>query len=244
MPTSSTWWRRHFGSSSGAEDAVDPKRLRRPRAEQQTLSTIPIRVASPKRSASPVHESYRYEPITTPNTTRMLLLNSVASGKRLSGRLEIVKLDECEPWEAVSYAWGQSKRSSHVEIDGKVLPITANLEDALLDLRCTGDECRLWVDQICVDQANPDERSIQVRLMGEIYKHAQRVLVYLGPDPGNIAKQAFFMIKMLGSLDEDQRNLIETNGIKPLDPLISHVKTLFDLPWVRYPLLIVAMLPA
>jgi hypothetical protein len=200
-------------------------------------------MASPKQPASPVQERYHYEPITTPNTTRMLVLNPSSNGKGLSGRLEIVKLDECEPWDAVSYAWGQSERSSQVEIDGKILPITTNLEDALLDLRYIDSECRLWVDQVCVNQENLDERGAQVRLMGEIYKNATLVLVYLGPDTEKIANEAFFMIKVLSSLDREQRELILSNGIMALNPLFAHVKTLFDLPWVRYSQHIFYLLP-
>jgi hypothetical protein len=37
-----------------------------------------------------------------------------------------------------------------------------------------------WYDALCIDQDNDLERGHQVRLMGEIYKHAWRVLAWLG----------------------------------------------------------------
>lgn len=38
----------------------------------------------------------------------------------------------------------------------------------------------LWIDAICIDQANGSERNHQVQLMREIYSKAQRVIVWLG----------------------------------------------------------------
>jgi len=41
---------------------------------------------------------------------------------------------------------------------------------------------RLWIDQLCIDQDNPKEVGSQVQLMGDIYKAARRVVVWLGED--------------------------------------------------------------
>ncbi len=40
----------------------------------------------------------------------------------------------------------------------------------------------VWIDAICIDQANIDERSKQVLRMGRIFQQADRVLVWLGDD--------------------------------------------------------------
>ncbi|KAF9871838.1 heterokaryon incompatibility protein [Colletotrichum karsti] len=42
-----------------------------------------------------------------------------------------------------------------------------------------------WIDAICIDQTNHDERSNQVRLMGEIYQSAHRVIAWLGSKQPN-----------------------------------------------------------
>lgn len=42
-----------------------------------------------------------------------------------------------------------------------------------------GEHQCLWVDQICIDQSNPNERSHQVGLMRDIYAGAERVLACL-----------------------------------------------------------------
>jgi hypothetical protein len=38
----------------------------------------------------------------------------------------------------------------------------------------------LWIDAICINQDSEEERSQQVQLIGDIYKTAQQVLIWLG----------------------------------------------------------------
>ena len=40
----------------------------------------------------------------------------------------------------------------------------------------------IWIDAICINQEDKDERSAQVRFMGEIYESAQTVFAWLGPE--------------------------------------------------------------
>jgi hypothetical protein len=39
----------------------------------------------------------------------------------------------------------------------------------------------LWIDEICINQQDLEERSAQIAIMGDIYRAAQSVLVWLGP---------------------------------------------------------------
>ena len=84
------------------------------------------------------------------------------------------------PYEALSYAWGDTMRPSEVNINGKKLNITINLELALRHIRYKGSDRILWVDAICIDQENPKERGHQVQQMKDIYTAAERVIVWLG----------------------------------------------------------------
>jgi Heterokaryon incompatibility protein (HET) len=40
----------------------------------------------------------------------------------------------------------------------------------------------IWIDALCIDQANISERTAQVRMMGQIYSGAERVMVWLGEE--------------------------------------------------------------
>ncbi|KAF2433898.1 hypothetical protein EJ08DRAFT_582828, partial [Tothia fuscella] len=54
-----------------------------------------------------------------------------------------------------------------------------NLERFLQTVRYDG--LRLWIDQICINQSDPNERSHQVQMVSRIYSQASQVLVWLGP---------------------------------------------------------------
>ena len=61
--------------------------------------------------------------------------------------------------------------------------MTENLHAALLRLKEDRVEYA-WVDALCIDQENMEERSIQVRRMGTIFRVAHEVAVWLGVEQG------------------------------------------------------------
>ncbi|RYP48229.1 hypothetical protein DL768_005836 [Monosporascus sp. mg162] len=83
-------------------------------------------------------------------------------------------------YEALSYFWGGSDKLYSVSIGERCLPVTANLYAALLRLRDRFIGRVIWVDAICINQEDKEERGQQVRSMAEIYCKANRVLVWLG----------------------------------------------------------------
>ncbi|OHE96825.1 hypothetical protein CORC01_07792 [Colletotrichum orchidophilum] len=84
------------------------------------------------------------------------------------------------PYEALSYCWGDTGIRNMITVDGKALFITDNLLGALKNLRRTEVDRILWVDAISIDQSNVKERGHQVGWMGEVYRHADEVLCWLG----------------------------------------------------------------
>jgi hypothetical protein len=87
-------------------------------------------------------------------------------------------------YDALSYTWGVSGDTKHLG-DGKVVSFAHdNLFDALRMLRPSGFQTSgryLWVDSICIDQANDDEKGHQVWNMLTIYQKATKVVAWLGP---------------------------------------------------------------
>jgi hypothetical protein len=81
-------------------------------------------------------------------------------------------------------------------VHGHTFSITTNLEIALQHLRRPDEERTLWVDALCIDQENPEERTHQVQKMRDIFWSAQRVLAWTGePDEDNAALE---LLQMLG----------------------------------------------
>lgn len=98
--------------------------------------------------------------------------------------LRTVALSDHPEFDALSYCWGvtnnnnqQSKDSDTVK---KPWEISGNLHAALRRLRLQDRKRQLWVDQICIDQANTDEKISQVRMMNQIYSACRCCIIWFG----------------------------------------------------------------
>ncbi|KAH8802984.1 heterokaryon incompatibility protein-domain-containing protein [Xylogone sp. PMI_703] len=60
------------------------------------------------------------------------------------------------------------------------LGITNNCGAALRCLRKEAEHIKLWIDAICINQCDPQEKGVQISLMDEIYSKAANVVIYLG----------------------------------------------------------------
>jgi hypothetical protein len=65
--------------------------------------------------------------------------------------------------------------------------VTTNADLALRRFRYPQSDRILWMDQLCIDQDNLQERSEQVNLMWKIFSQADTVLMWLGPDSDSLA---------------------------------------------------------
>lgn len=84
---------------------------------------------------------------------------------------------------ALSYTWGNSECKSTIFLDGHEVKVTRNLEDALRSLRdykVLPEQTLLWVDALCINQMDKDERASEVQRMRSIYVSAIDTIVYLG----------------------------------------------------------------
>ncbi|KAK8023748.1 heterokaryon incompatibility protein-domain-containing protein [Apiospora rasikravindrae] len=158
--------------------------------------------------------SYTYQPLG-PSQVRLLTLYPGDEPDEIRIRLRHVKLPPTDSdidansetgdlslpeYEALSYTWGTSysrRQRVLVETDEDggsngnlqfMLSITDNLAEAMRRIRHTAAANKtLWIDALCINQADTGEKSIQVPLMTVIYKSAVRVLVWLGPECDNSA---------------------------------------------------------
>ncbi|RAH52185.1 HET domain protein [Aspergillus piperis CBS 112811] len=83
-------------------------------------------------------------------------------------------------YEALSYVWGSQSETHTITVNGCELHVTRNLYTALIHLRDNQLERILWIDAICINQEDDDEKSEQIPLMRSIYAQADRVVVWLG----------------------------------------------------------------
>lgn len=150
---------------------------------------VPVRLLSSLNSAkATVFPPLRH----SPRQTRILRLNSAAQpSDPLTGSLEVISIaaPDCS-YEALSYEWGQPPNGEFrfSLTNGDSIDITANLAAALRDLRHHDPSAAprlLWADGICINQNDTEERQEQVAMMSDIYRQAERVVTYMGPEKDN-----------------------------------------------------------
>ncbi|RGP73998.1 het domain-containing [Fusarium sporotrichioides] len=83
-------------------------------------------------------------------------------------------------FDALSYMWGCDKAEQKITLNGHEFSIRQNLWDALQYLRKHCHRRYYWIDAVCINQSDIDERNKQVRIMHHIYFRAQTVVVWLG----------------------------------------------------------------
>lgn len=67
-------------------------------------------------------------------------------------------------------------------VDGATLDVFKNLFNALVQLQelgGSGVETAVWIDAICINQRDEVEKSVQVNMMGDIFKRAEKIVVWL-----------------------------------------------------------------
>lgn len=114
-----------------------------------------------------------------------------------------------ESFEALSYVWGPQEDPEQINVVdttksqerpkslGSIL-VGKNLMVALRHLRRKDEPRNLWVDALCINQDDLNEREAQVGRMRDIYRLAARVLVWLGPASDG-SEQAMKALRYLGA---------------------------------------------
>jgi hypothetical protein len=129
-------------------------------------------------------ESFTYSPIDLEGpTSRLLQLHAGTESSKITCTLFDAWLDPniVIPYEALSYTWGDTRKTNAIEVNGRSLGITANLHVALQHLRLDDEDRIMWIDAVCINQDNVEERGHHVKQMARIYQLAERVVIWLGP---------------------------------------------------------------
>lgn len=132
---------------------------------------------------------YEYKPLPH-NFIRLLILYSGKPKDPLRGYLitkRFYKTSNQNPYEALSYVWGDSAHHQSMILNNQHFDINQNLYAALHHLRSRTANRTLWIDAICINQADESERDRQVSLMGDIYACAENVVNWLGLSTPNTA---------------------------------------------------------
>lgn len=131
------------------------------------------------------HEYESYNILNNdPAEFRLVTIHAGIRPDYVVASLQTHPLNDHPPFEALSYVWGLSDPESPgmIKLNGYAFAVTTNLGLALYSLRSGTEDKVFWIDAICIDQDDLEERSSQVRLMRDIYKAASNTTVWLGED--------------------------------------------------------------
>ncbi|KAI5456036.1 heterokaryon incompatibility protein-domain-containing protein [Mariannaea sp. PMI_226] len=148
--------------------------------------------------------------------------------------IDHTSLNDGTSFLAMSYVWGEIKDTITISVNGEPFLIGRNLHLLLEQLRADNVGSWIWVDSICIDQSNNEEKSWQVDQMRDVYTLAHSVYLWLGPgshesnlamdfmaDVGPKAIAAGIMTQWTGSnlrrLDQEAVNHLKTRSLYALD---------------------------
>ncbi|KAK3323319.1 heterokaryon incompatibility protein-domain-containing protein [Cercophora scortea] len=151
-------------------------------------------------------------------------------------KLEVAHLDLPNSFEALSYVWGSPHETRPILLEGHVFHCTKSLHTALSRLVLEDKTRVLWVDAICIDQSDLDERAEQVKHMRYIYQEADAVLSFLGDPFDGIHAAIEYLCAAADDasihLNPKHEHFISVNNMDASsDQLSEYIVRLFNLPW-------------
>jgi Heterokaryon incompatibility protein (HET) len=174
---------------------------------------------------------FQYEPLNpSRNYIRVLDLMPGSFNDAFQCSLRTVLLDDRPTYQALSYTWGEAVTTATLFINERdSMRITRNLDEALRHVRSESEMKTLWIDAVCIDQRNDVEKADQVRKMLEVYRSAEQVLVWLGPNADN-SDLAVDLIERMPTFDFDRlRSALTDIDLREWAAL----KALYRRPWWR-----------
>lgn len=161
-----------------------------------------------------------YAPLPGPDYIRLLDVDVRKSwcGSQVICDFRTVPLDDLPEYTAISYCWGGQAEVARLQFsDGRhSLPLSQTLSDLFASLQKRSAKFTIWIDALCINQKDLEEKAAQVRRIGAVFSSAREVLLWLG-----------------GS-DEVSRDAFRVMRSKESDPaLLESVFLLLARPWFR-----------
>ncbi len=173
--------------------------------------------------------SFTYDPLPQGTYVRLLKVTTNPYCHKLLCEFKIVALKDCyHKYTALSYAWEDPAPVSALYfVDGQVFPVSRTLTNLFETLREQLAEFTLWIDAICINQTDNDEKAIQVQQMGQVYSCAEQVFLWLGASTIETQKAFQYMTsKQTLSWPEDWDEESDFSELINLLPILKR-------PWFR-----------
>ncbi len=145
-------------------------------------------------------------------------------------QLKHASLRRLPQYKALSYTWGAEDPCNSIILDGRTVPVRGNLENALRRLRqdSHNEPFNLWIDAICINQEDDEEKSDQISKMRIIFEQATMVAVWLGSELAN-SPLAFKLVHDLTNCAAENLSALITDPTR-----LDQIKALRELYYRDY----------
>jgi len=161
-----------------------------------------------------------------PVSVRLLDVLPGAKTDDIRCELRCVTLSNGVDYEALSYTWGAPDCVHQIRCGDRFLMVTVTIKEALETLRDPKRIRTMWVDQLCINQEDVDERNSQVRNMHHVYQQATRTVIFLGSVKNGTLSQ-------LGSMTLWKHYYHAWKSRKSKSDIFEEYERLFSHPWFR-----------
>ncbi|KAK4891059.1 hypothetical protein LTR27_010266 [Elasticomyces elasticus] len=161
---------------------------------------------------SMTNDSYTYTPLVRVNREIRILVLYPSADNTTDIKCDVINFNvkfwssmgaESFPYLALSYMWGDRNQLQAIWLGGRRKKVTLNLHRALKGLRDPTVPMLLWVDSLCIDQENAEERNQQVAMMDTVYSGAGAVLAWVGVEErSHLVQSAMVVLTNLEGLLE------------------------------------------
>jgi len=175
--------------------------------------------------------SYSYPPRLVEDEFRLCILQPGAGEDPIA--CSIIKEHWKSPpgdYRCLSYAWGSPDRDEAILVDGHNFPVTTNLLNALQRIRNSKRPVKYWIDQICINQDDIEERQQQVDVMKHIFRSARKIHIWLGESNGGSEMLFRYAKQIRRSEESSQRQLLKLGGHRNIR---DAMRELLERPWFQ-----------
>lgn len=132
-------------------------------------------------------------------------------------------------YDAACWCWGDAKVKEEIILNGFSVQVPANAVHALQGLRNHINEGYVWINAICINQDDRQERPKQVFLMSDIHSGAARTLVWLGEE-GGCTNAALRYLACFAELQTARCRPAGESSVKALHGIAAHINEITTAP--------------
>lgn len=220
-----------------------------PRASTKRTSLDRLRLSDDGTSHTGAdgQEPFSYSPLdVSRREIRVLVVHPGEFGEPIRGSIRHVSLRSEPRYETISYCWGSKKKRTLIRLNEGSVSVPASSAAALRRVRSTDQPRMVWIDAICINQRDDDERGQQVSMMAEIYRSSTHNLIYLGEGDASTKLALECLDRIIEEIREDTDDFTAVIGtcLDPNQWTYTHsglrcevnfdaLQSFYKLPWFR-----------